>query len=435
MDDQKPTIHIMALHDDTTTEDHHQTNCTSAPPPGLDPGQYCPAEFDDVLCWKAAPENTTAVQPCIGTVMAHRHCHAGGYWDNKSDYAACIDAFNRMDESTPSPPEIDNDTAIILSYVYFIGCVISLGVLVISLFIFLWFKSLQCQRTSIHKNLIISFILRFLVIIILFEPVVFDHDLWYSSHEWLCRGMWFLKYFAMVANFFWMLVEGFFLHLILVLRPLDNQKAPFLLFYFIGWVIPFLVTLAWAVVMQINHESKCWSDNSSTPYILIIYVPIMLSLLINLLILMNLVRIVIAKLCSGHTNERSKICRTIKSTVLLVFLLGIINLLFFYRPHNKQGKIIYRYVNAILPPLQGIFVSLLYCVMNAEVQRALKKRWNRFQDSRNMNGQSYLRRRSSRTSMTMFVSHHNQSNGPETQFNVMEMQPLKDTNGVKKLNF
>ena len=31
-----------------------------------DPGQYCPAEFDDVLCWKAAPENTTAVQPCIG---------------------------------------------------------------------------------------------------------------------------------------------------------------------------------------------------------------------------------------------------------------------------------------------------------------------------------------------------------------------------------
>ena len=45
--------------------------------------------------------------------MAHRHCHAGGYWDNKSDYAACIDAFNRMDESTPSPPEIDNDVIII----------------------------------------------------------------------------------------------------------------------------------------------------------------------------------------------------------------------------------------------------------------------------------------------------------------------------------
>ncbi|GFR61013.1 corticotropin-releasing factor receptor 1-like [Elysia marginata] len=172
--------------------------------------------------------------------------------------------------------------------------------------------------------------------------------------------------------------------------------------------------------MQVNHDTKCWADNSGTAYILIIYVPIMLALLINLLILMNLVRIVIAKLCSGHTNERSKICRTIKSTVLLVFLLGIINLIFFYRPKHKELKIVYRYVNAILPPLQ--------------VQRALKKRWNRFKDSRNMNGQSYMRRRSSRTSMTMFVSNHNPSHGPETHLHVMEMQPLKDNNGVNNLN-
>ncbi|RUS87776.1 hypothetical protein EGW08_004441 [Elysia chlorotica] len=272
----------------------------------------------------------------------------------------------------------------------------------------------------------------------MFEPIVFDHVFWYTSYEWLCRAMWVLKYFALVANFFWMLVEGLFLHLILVLRPLDNQKAPFVLFYFIGWVIPLVLAVSWAVVMmQVNHDSTCWSDNAGTPYILIIYVPVMLSLLINLLILMNLVRIVIAKLCSGQTNERSKICRTIKSTVLLVFLLGIINLLFFYRPQHKEMKIVYRYVNAILPSLQGIFVSLLYCVMNAEVQRAVKKRWNRFQDSRNMNGQSYSRRRSSRTSMTMFVSQHNPTtNGPEpTQFNAMEMQPLKDTNGASKLNF
>ena len=67
---------------------------------------------------------------------------------------------------------------------------VSLSIFFINLFSTL--RSLQCQRTSIHKNLIISFILRFLVIIILFEPVVFDHDLWYSSHVssnlvWACH--------------------------------------------------------------------------------------------------------------------------------------------------------------------------------------------------------------------------------------------------------
>ncbi|BFZ01193.1 hypothetical protein BsWGS_04233 [Bradybaena similaris] len=41
--------------------------------------------------------------------------------------------------------------------------------------------------------------------------------------------------------------------------------------------------------------------------------------------------------------------------------------------------------------------------MNSEVRRAIKKRWNRFLDSRTMQN-SVSRRRSSRTSMTTFVS-------------------------------
>ncbi|RUS87775.1 hypothetical protein EGW08_004440 [Elysia chlorotica] len=139
MGEDRSTRHFMHPHYDTT-RDGQNKNCSSEPPPGLSPGQYCSADHDNLLCWKAAPENTTAVQPCVGNVMAHRHCHAGGYWDNKSDYAACIQAISQLDESTPNPPVIDNDTAVIMSYVYFIGCVISLIFLVISLFIFLWFK-------------------------------------------------------------------------------------------------------------------------------------------------------------------------------------------------------------------------------------------------------------------------------------------------------
>ncbi|XP_035825791.1 corticotropin-releasing factor receptor 1 [Aplysia californica] len=168
----------------------------------------------------------------------------------------------------------------------------------------------------------------------------------------------------------------------------------------------------------------------------IIYAPVMITLLINLLILMNLVRIVIAKLCSGNQTERRRICRAMKSTIVLVFLLGIINLMFFLRPDERSYAIVaYRYINAILPPCQGIFVCLLYCVMNNEVRRAVKKWWHRFRDSRSMHN-STMRRRSSRTSMTMFVSNQVQCNGTE-QPPVIELQavnghgtPLLDKHGA-----
>ncbi|GFN90652.1 diuretic hormone receptor [Plakobranchus ocellatus] len=66
MVDVTPTIHIASLHEASTPAYHLHRNCSSPPPNGLGPGQYCPAEYDDILCWKATPANTTAIQPCIG---------------------------------------------------------------------------------------------------------------------------------------------------------------------------------------------------------------------------------------------------------------------------------------------------------------------------------------------------------------------------------
>ncbi|CAG5134363.1 unnamed protein product, partial [Candidula unifasciata] len=185
--------------------------------------------------------------------------------------------------------------------------------------------------------------------------------------EWICRALITLQQLSYVANFYWMLVEGLYLHLILVLRPFDNEKVPSLFFYFIGWVIPLMIAVAWALVMHFEHEVSCWTNNSQSPYIFIIYAPIIFALVVNFLILMNLVRIIISKLCTGQVAEQRRICRTIKSTLVLVFLLGIINLVFFTSPSANIGTTLaYRYINAILPYCQGIIVSFLYCGMNAE---------------------------------------------------------------------
>ncbi|KAL8580465.1 hypothetical protein ACOMHN_001234 [Nucella lapillus] len=118
------------------------------------------------------------------------------------------------------------------------------------------------------------------------------------------------------------------------------------------------------------------------------------------------------------TQEEMK--KAIKATIILLPLLGITNLLFLLQPARQgpllvayrvvnailpscQGPLLvaYRVVNAILPSCQGIFVSVLYCFMNVEVQSVIRKKWNRFRVNRALNTRS--RRQGSRTS-SFFLS-------------------------------
>uniref|UniRef100_A0A0B6ZU41 G-protein coupled receptors family 2 profile 2 domain-containing protein n=1 Tax=Arion vulgaris TaxID=1028688 RepID=A0A0B6ZU41_9EUPU len=388
---------------------------------------HCPPFHDGIFCWPATLINTTAYHNCSETIrlLADKHCLHNGQWDEFTNYFLCDE---EAENSTHDHNAIATRNAMNLLYIMFTGCSISLVVLVISLIIFQRLKSLQCPRTSIHKHLIASFILRFLIVFVSFEPFVFDHAKWYRSENWMCRSLVTLEQFSYLANFFWMLVEGLYLHLILVLRPLNNDRVPFLWYYFIGWVIPLVIAVAWAIVMHFEHHDPCWRGHSKLIYIYIIYAPIMCALVVNLMILVNLVRIIVVKICNKQTTGQSKICRTIKSTFILVILLGIINLLFFTKDSVDHETVkIYRYMSAVLPTFQGIFVAVIYCGMNTEVRRAIRKRWSRFLDSRTING-SVNKGRSSRTSATTFISRPRQCNNSEPV--VMEMKPLNDINAV-----
>lgn len=52
--------------------------------------------------------------------------------------------------------------------------------------------------------------------------------------KWLCKFVTSLLQYSALANIFWMFVEGLFLHNRIVVSVF-NTKAPFKLFYFIGW--------------------------------------------------------------------------------------------------------------------------------------------------------------------------------------------------------
>lgn len=51
------------------------------------------------------------------------------------------------------------------------------------LLLFLMYRMLQCSRISIHKNLVLSFILRLLVVIVIFEPFISESRISSKSYR------------------------------------------------------------------------------------------------------------------------------------------------------------------------------------------------------------------------------------------------------------
>ncbi|XP_076439595.1 corticotropin-releasing factor receptor 1-like [Babylonia areolata] len=382
-------------------------------------GPHCPPQHDLVNCWPASPANSTLTRPCSDflpdvlfppDVFGYRYCQANGTWEhgNWTNYTACMDYIDRLSAHTTEPTPLLSPHHVelfkTLTSIIFIASIVSLVFLIISLVIFSVFSSLQCARISIHKHLVLSFIFRFIIHIITFEPYISERHSSYRDVQWLCRMLTSLDHYMVAANFAWMLVEGLFLHNRLAISVFSSD-APFALFYVIGWGVPGVLTVTWSTLMHFHNQETCWSFYTQSPLIFIVYAPIMVALVVNLGFLINIIRILVTKLRANNSLETARMRKTIKATMVLLPLLGMTNLLFFMKPHDDgPGLVAYRVINAVLPPCQGIFVSLLYCFMNGEVQSAIKKKWQRFRLSRSMNSSSgRARRRSSRTS-SVFLS-------------------------------
>ncbi|KAK3101205.1 hypothetical protein FSP39_001746, partial [Pinctada imbricata] len=249
----------------------------------------------------------------------------------------------------------------ILRDIYFITSIVSLLFLVITLFIFCYFRSLHCNRISIHKHLVVSFIIRFIVTIVMLEPVVFQHiEFSYLAVDLLCKIMRSFEKYTVLTNMYWMLVEGIYLHNNLV-ATVFSTEAPFKLFIFIGWIFPAIPTIAWAVAKELTNPSYCWHEydnpdikelNAKLNFILL--TPLLIALALNLIFLINIIRVLVTKLRAKNTHESSRIKKAIRATIILLPLLGLTNLLFIYNPEDGGSlQMVYHVTNALIQGMQG----------------------------------------------------------------------------------
>ncbi|CAL1281561.1 unnamed protein product [Larinioides sclopetarius] len=371
---------------------------------------YCEAVWDSVLCWPSIPAGQTAWRSCQQVLQyaenpdvknvvlpleakAYRVCNENGVWlwGNWTNYNACVNF------TTPGIPKAPLTVSLIL----LVCSLISLFFLAVTIFIFFYFKSLQCSRLRVHRNLVVALIIHSLMLVVISLPIVGGPDIpSYRDLSWLCKTVVSIKMYAALSSINWMFVEGMLLHS-RITTNIFQKDAPFKLYYFIGWGIPLVLIITWCSAMSSTLDTDCWEGYGRSPYVWIITGPMIGALGINLIFLVNIIRILVTKMKTSSTFEIVQIRRAMKATALLFPLLGITHLLFCVNPRDDSKlEEAYMITNAALQSSQGIFVSILYCFMNVEVQTVLRKAYVRAALRRNPNHRYTWKCRTTRASQT-----------------------------------
>ncbi|XP_064456222.1 calcitonin gene-related peptide type 1 receptor-like isoform X2 [Ornithodoros turicata] len=343
------------------------------PFPQHDNGSYCPRTWDGWSCWDDTPAGSTTYAPCPRFVagfashrMAHKVCNPDGTWFRHpttkhvwSNYTACVDT-------------LDLEFRNVVNFLYVGGYFLSLVALLISLFIFFYFRSLRCRRITIHKNLFSSFIMNNLCWILWYIYVIAQSQVIEENPVW-CQVLHVLTQYFLVCNYLWMFCEGLYLHTLLVMAFITEEKI-LKWFLMIGWGFPLFPIIGYAVARGLDTElsKMCWLEHDVW-YTYILSVPVCLSILLSFAFLVNIVRVLVTKLRAVNSPDNESTRKAVRATVILLPLLGLHYVVTPFRPEKGTIFLAYEIISALVTSLQGLCVSLLFCFFNGEVLAALRK--------------------------------------------------------------
>ncbi|XP_067649572.1 calcitonin gene-related peptide type 1 receptor-like isoform X2 [Haliotis asinina] len=342
---------------------------------------YCNATFDGWGCWNHTLAGETAFITCPAFITfnpnatAFRECGDDGTWKDHplsgrpwSNYTACR---QRSTKQLLQLDSSDDDRRFI--YIFIGGFAFSIVMLFISLIIFFSFRQLRCERITIHKNMFISYLLTGVAWILYYTLVTLDGTVLVENPAW-CKVLHVTAQYCTVSNFAWMFCEGLYLHTIMV-QAFRTGKALMVVILIIGWGIPALLTVIYTAVKATrgHYNDSCWVFPDSYQWIL--YGPVILSVLVNICILINIIRLLVTKLRQIPEASQSK--KAARATLILVPLFGLQYLVFPVRP-DKDSPLyeFYHYFIALLTSLQGALVSIMYCFCNGEVTSIVRRKWH-----------------------------------------------------------
>ncbi|XP_063596156.1 PDF receptor-like [Penaeus indicus] len=374
--------------------------------------RWCNATWDMVLCWPPTPAGESAQLPCPPhrgvdpSKYVYKHCDASGRWAGKSpgdfslpqgwtNYTVCFyeeiqklmnDLYTRSEEDAQSKLDIAHGTRIM----EMVGLSLSLTSLCISLAIFFYFRSLKNNRTRIHRNLFVAMVIQVMIRLVLYidqaitRGNISGNENTNTNSSWqgidntpvLCEASYVLLEYARTAMFMWMFIEGLYLHNKITVTVFQHRFY-YSVYHAVGWGVPILMTAAWAGVTATHFgNSRCWWGYNFTAYFWILEGPRLSVISLNMIFLLNIIRVLVTKLRQSNSSEALQVRKAVKAAIVLLPLLGITNVLNMIATPLSRSVVefgLWSYATHFLTSFQGFFIALLYCFLNGEVRAAVRK--------------------------------------------------------------
>ncbi|KAL9982934.1 hypothetical protein ACROYT_G005049 [Oculina patagonica] len=258
---------------------------------------------------------------------------------------------------------------------------ISISAVILALILLTALRLKSSKRLFIHKSLLLSLGLGNLVFVL-------DKNLFAlrQDHVALCSAVTVIQFFFQTALFTWMLVEGINLYIKLV--KVFSVEKQYVAYVAVGWGIPTVIVGLVAAIkpstfdmakaqykditcgsLKLTAEvqrNRCWINGSLWIY----KGPILVILVANMVLFAILLRVIFGKISTKYGKDHVTMTKKgLRSIVALLPLLGVTWLLgFFIEFHTAVG-----YVFILLNSTQGIVFFIFHCVLDDQVQDALRK--------------------------------------------------------------
>ncbi|NXK24124.1 AGRL3 protein, partial [Arenaria interpres] len=254
---------------------------------------------------------------------------------------------------------------LLLDFITWVGILLSLVCLLICIFTFCFFRGLQSDRNTIHKNLCIS----------LFGQSWYQHLSLRLSilTQIACAVFAALLHFFFLAAFTWMFLEGVQLYIMLV-EVFESEHSRRKYFYLVGYGMPALIVAVSAAVDYRSYgtDKVCWL-RLDTYFIWSFIGPATLIIMLNVIFL----GIALYKMFH-HTailKPESGCLDNIKSWVIgAIALLCLLGLTWaFGLMYINESTVIMAYLFTIFNSLQGMFIFIFHCVLQKKVRKEYGK--------------------------------------------------------------
>ncbi|XP_068001835.1 vasoactive intestinal polypeptide receptor 2 isoform X2 [Melanerpes formicivorus] len=331
----------------------------------------CVGVWDNITCWRPAKIGETVTVPCPKVFSLFsgkpgnisKNCTSSGWSDIFPDILSSC-GYNDYED------DYKVNFYVRVKAVYTLGHSVSLIALTTGSIILCLFRKLHCTRNYIHLNLFLSFILRAISVL------VKDDILYSSSNTSHCpedQTSWIPAGKVAEAS---TVEHQQNRHLKISSEEQHTSYKHFTIYLLIGWGIPTVFVITWTVTRIILEDTGCWDTNEHGGPWWVIRIPILISIIVNFILFISIIRILLQKLRSPDVggNDQSQYKRLAKSTLLLIPLFGVHYTVFALFPDRSSNnyKIIFE---LCLGSFQGLIVAVLYCFLNSEVQGELKRKW------------------------------------------------------------